>query len=101
MIYGSVISSSDLNKIVEPLLQVCNAVIPVLLAVVGALGAIWAIILGVKLAKAVDPQEHEKAKQGLKNAIIGFVLIFVLLIAVKVGITIFTNWYTEYQFPTV
>ncbi len=45
-------------KVVQPLLEVCGVVVPVLLAVVGALGAIWCIVLGVKYAQATDPQER-------------------------------------------
>ena len=50
------------------------------LTVVIALAAVYCIILGAKFAKAEEPQEREKAKAALKNAIIGFVLIFVLLV---------------------
>ncbi|MBO4682622.1 MAG: hypothetical protein J5618_02040 [Bacilli bacterium] len=92
-------SEKDLNQIVKPLLDVLNVLVPVLLSVVGAAGAVWVIFLGVKFAKAEEPQEHEKARTNLKHAIIGFVLIFVLLIALQVGLTIFTNWYKTYEFP--
>lgn len=92
----SSITEKELSNIVQPLIDVCENVLPVLIAVIGAVGAIWCIILGVKYARAEDPQEHEKAKNGLKNAIIGFVLIFVLLIALKVGVSVFKNWWTDY-----
>lgn len=92
------ISSNDMEKIVKPVLEVCNVLVPVLLAVVGAVGAIWCILLGVKYARADDPQEHEKAKKGLINAIIGFVLIFVLLIMLQVGLGIFTEWWSNYAY---
>lgn len=92
------ISSNDMEKIVKPVLEVCNVLVPVLLAVVGAVGAIWCILLGVKYAKADDPQEHEKAKKGLVNAIIGFVLIFILLIMLQVGLGIFTEWWSNYAY---
>lgn len=95
------VSEKDLNQIVKPLLDVLGVLVPVLLGVIGAIGAIWCIVLGVKYAKADDPQEHEKAKNGLKNAIIGFVLIFVFLIALKVGVSIFTNWYRTYEYPVI
>ena len=92
------ISSNDMEKIVKPVLEVCNVLVPVLLAVVGAVGAIWCILLGVKYARADDPQEHEKAKKGLINAIICFVLIFVLLIMLQVGLGIFTEWWSNYAY---
>ena len=91
-------SEKDLNSVVKPLLEVLGVVVPVLLTVVGAVGAIWVIFLGVKYAKAEEPQEHEKARNNLKNAIIGFVLIFVLLVALQLALGIFTNWYRTYEF---
>ncbi len=93
------LSEKDLDKIVKPLTEVLSVVVPVLLGVVGSLGALWVIFLGVKYAKAEDPQEHEKARNSLKNAIIGFVLIFVLLIALEFAVSIFTNWYVTYEKP--
>ena len=93
------VSEKDLNQVVKPLLDVLGVLVPVLLGVVGSVGAIWCITLGVKYAKADDPQEHEKAKNGLKNAIIGFVLIFVLLIALQIAVSLFTNWYRTYDYP--
>jgi len=94
-------SEKDLNQIVKPLLDVLNILVPVLLGVVGALGAVWVIFLGVKFAKAEEPQDHEKAKSNLRNAIIGFALIFILLVALQVGVTIFTNWYKNYEYPVI
>ena len=94
-------SEKDLNQIVKPLLEVLGVLVPVLLSVVGAVGTIWVIFLGVKYAKAEEPQEHEKARNNLKNAIIGFVLIFVLLVALQIGLAIFTNWYKTYDYPVI
>ena len=94
-------SEADLNKIVKPLLEVLNVLVPVLLSVVGAVGAIWVIFLGVKYAKAEEPQEHEKARNNLKNAIIGFVLIFVLLVALQIALNVFTSWYKTYEYQPV
>lgn len=98
LLYLLAISSNDMEKIVKPVMEVCNVLVPVLLAVVGAVGAIWCILLGVKYARADDPQEHEKAKKGLINAIIGFVMIFVLLIMLQVGLGIFTEWWSNYAY---
>ena len=92
-------SESELNQIVKPLLEVLKVLVPVLLGVVGALGAVWVIFLGVKYAKAEEPQDHEKARNNLKHAIIGFAIIFILLIALQIATFVFTNWYNNYEFP--
>ena len=92
------ISPSQMERIVQPVIDVCNVLVPIALAVVGALGALWCILLGVKYAKTDDPQEHEKTKKGLKNAVIGFVLIFVLLIALQIGLEVFTDWWLNYAY---
>ena len=94
-------SEKELNQIVKPLLDVLGILVPVLLGVVGSLGAVWVIFLGVKFAKAEEPQDHEKAKNNLRNAIIGFALIFILLVALQIGVSIFTNWYKTYDYPVV
>ncbi len=91
------IKQSDLEGIVKPITDLCYAIVPVLLTVVGAIGAIYCILLGVKYARADEPQEHDKTKKALKNAIIGFVLIFVLLAMLQVGLTVFENWWQTYE----
>ena len=91
-------TSAEMTKIINPILEVCKILVPALLAVVGAVGAIYCILLGVKYARASEPQEHENAKKALQHAIVGFVLIFVLLIMLQVGISIFTDWWQGYAY---
>ena len=91
-------STSDMNKIIQPILDVSKVLVPALLAVVGALGAIYCILLGVKFARASEPQEHENAKKALQHAIVGFIIIFVLLIMLQVGVNIFTDWWQNYAY---
>ena len=80
------------SKISEPIVELINSLLTPLLAIVGAAGAIFCVILGVKFAKAEEPQDSEKAKGALKNAIIGFILIFVLLLALKLLMPEMTGW---------
>jgi cell division protein FtsW (lipid II flippase) len=87
---------TDMQSIIQPVLDICDKLVPIMLLIVGAVGALWCILLGVKYAKADDPQEHEKAKKGLVNAIIGFVLIFALLIMLKIGTGVLTDWWAGY-----
>jgi len=96
----AVISDTTIEKIVEPVVEVCEAVLPVAISIVGVVGLLYCIVLGVRYARANDPQEHEKAKSGLKNAIIGFVLIFVLMIACKIATGKFSTWWETYNSQT-
>ena len=79
-------------SVVAPIVSLLNSVMGPLLAIVGAVGALYCVILGVKYAKADEPQDREKAKNSLKNAIIGFVLIFVLILALNLLMPIMINW---------
>lgn len=76
----------------EPVITLLNMALTPALAIVGALGAIYCILLGAKLAKAEEPQDREKAKNSLKNALIGFVLIFVLIVVLKIGMGAMQSW---------
>lgn len=83
---------STLNDVVDPVVSLINSLTGPILAIVGAVGALYCILLGVKFAKAEEPQEREKAKSHLKNAIIGFILIFVLLVALAKLTPVMISW---------
>lgn len=85
-------TAPDFSTISNPIVDLINALVNPALAIVGALGTLFCIVLGVKYAKAEEPQEREKAKSHLKNAIIGFVLIFVLMLALKLLMPIMKTW---------
>ncbi len=86
------ILSNPFEQMAAPIVNLLNMVVTPALIIVGALGAIFCILLGVKFAKAEEPQDREKAKNSLKNAIIGFVLIFILLVALQIGLPAMTEW---------
>lgn len=87
-----VLAANPFAAAVEPIVELANMVLGPAIAVVGALGAIWCILLGVKLAKAEEPQEREKAKGALKNAVVGYLLIFVLIVVLKVSLQPMVDW---------
>ncbi len=76
----------------KPIIELINMAVGPLLLIVVALGTLYCVFLGVKLAKAEEPQDREKAKGALKNAIIGFLLIFVLIAALNVMMNPLTAW---------
>ena len=79
-------------EIAEPIVKLIENLFAPAMAIVVAAGTLYCIVLGVKFAKAEEPQEHEKAKTHLKNAIIGFVLIFVLVVALRLSVGPLTTW---------
>ena len=71
------------ESVVTPIVSLLNSILTPMLLIVFAAGSLYCVVLGVKYAKAEEPQDREKAKGALKNAIIGFVLIFVLILALN------------------
>jgi Na+-driven multidrug efflux pump len=80
------------QAVADPIVELVNSLFAPAMTIVVAVGTLYCVILGVKFAKAEEPQEHEKAKNHLKNAIIGFVLIFVLVVALKLSVGPLTAW---------
>ena len=76
---------ANLDGVVAPIVALINSLMGPALALVTAIGSLYCVLLGVKFAKAEEPQEREKAKSHLKNAIIGFVLIFILILALNLS----------------
>ena len=86
------LTTAGLETVTAPVIELLETIFNITIPVVGAVGAIFCIFLGLKLAKSEEPQEREKAKSQLKNAIIGFVLIFVLVVAIRIGVPIMADW---------
>lgn len=84
----------NFDNVASPIVSLINSLLSPALAIVGALGTIYCVFLGVKFARAEEPQEREKAKAHLKNSIIGFVLIFVLMLVLRLSIEPLTKWAT-------
>ena len=89
LIFALAITSVQANQMVSPVMELIQVFIPVILTLVATVGFIWCIVLGVKFAKSTDPQEPQQAKKSLINAIIGFVLIFVLMLVLHIAFPYF------------
>ena len=92
-------TGTNFDTITNPIVELINSLLAPALAIVGAVGSLYCVVLGVKYAKAEEPQDREKAKSHLKNAIIGFVLIFVLMLALKLGMPILQQWVKDSAMP--
>ena len=92
-------TGTNFDSITTPIVELIDSLLGPALAIVGAVGSLYCVVLGVKYAKAEEPQDREKAKGHLKSAIIGFVLIFVLMLALKLGTPILQDWVRRYTNP--
>ena len=88
-------TGTNFDSITTPIVGLIDSLLTPALAIVGAIGSLYCVVLGVKYAKAEEPQDREKAKGHLKSAIIGFVLIFVLMLALKLATPILQDWVTN------
>lgn len=85
-------ASVDFSPIIAPILEILNAILWPAIAVVVAVGSIYCVVLGVKIAKSDEQNSREKAKKDLIGAIIGFVIIFVLIVSLKIAVPILEQW---------
>ena len=92
-------TGTNFDSITKPIVELIDSLLSPILAIVGAVGTLYCVVLGVKYAKAEGPQDREKAKGHLKSAIIGFVLIFVLMLALKLAMPILQDWVFRYTNP--
>lgn len=82
----------DFGPIVQPVLEILNALLWPCIAIVGSVGMIYCIFLGIKIAKSDEQNSREKAKKDLIGAIIGFLIIFILMVALKIAMPILEEW---------
>lgn len=72
------------------------ALIPLFIAVAAG-GAIYAIVLGVNLARAADAESRDAAKKRLIWAIVGLVSIIVIIILLNWLVPKIPEWVSSYQ----
>ena len=92
MFIKSILAAVDFNPILAPVLEIINAILWPAIGLVGSIGTIYCIILGLRLAKSDESGSRERAKKDLIGAIIGFVVIFVLIVGLKIAMPIFQDW---------
>lgn len=89
---GEGTAPTAMAQVVAPIVELLNTMMKPLLAIVIAVGGLYCVLLGVKYAKAEEPQDREKAKSHLKNAVLGFVLIFVLIVVMNLLVPVMETW---------
>jgi len=92
---GFAFAATSIADVATPVIKLLNTFLKPLILIVGAAGSLYCILLGVKYARAEEPQDREKAKQHLKSAIIGFVLIFVMIVVINLLMEPMMAWVQE------
>lgn len=71
----------------QKILDVLNMIIFPILIVVASVGTIYAIYLGVMMAKAENAEKREEAKKRIINAVIAVAVMIVLILLLKLFTT--------------
>lgn len=73
------------NAISRTVIDTISSVLGAILGIVGAAGVIWAIVLGINMARADSAEKREEAKKRLISVIVGIVIMIVLVVFFLVG----------------
>lgn len=65
---------------VQNLMSVLSTVLWVLLALVGAAGGIYALYIGIKMARAESAEQRDENKKRLINIVVSIVVVIVLIL---------------------
>jgi len=79
-------------EFLNPILSVLGAALIPILILVGTAGMIYAIVLGVKLARAETTDQRDEAKKRLINAIIALVVMIALILLLEIFVQNIGSW---------
>jgi len=74
-------------KWVNDIVDAVNTLLWPLLILVGAAGSIYAVVLGINMAKADSGEKREEAKKRLISAVVGLAIIIALILLMKLLFT--------------
>lgn len=72
-------SGPQLEQAIKPVYDIVGVILPIVLGIIFVVGMFRCISLGIAYGKSDENGTHEKAKKDLVNAVVGFVVIFVLI----------------------
>ena len=76
----------------NPLLDAIEDILGPVLVVVATVGSIYAVLLGVNLAKAETAEKREEAKKRLINAVIALVSMIALILLLRLFANNIDTW---------
>lgn len=84
---------------VPQLLEVLSTVLWVLLALVGAAGGIYALYVGIKMARADSAEARDENKKRLINIIVSIVVVIVLILFFNLFLPMVLNAFGVFDPP--
>ncbi len=94
IVFASV-TDADIRKVKNPMVVLISSMLRPALALVGTIGTLYCITLGIRMVRSKGDDEKRRAKYYLKNAVIGFALIFGLILGLNIGIPLLISWVNE------
>ena len=76
----------------QPVVDAIADLLPPALIIVATAGSIYAVYLGVIMAKAEDQGKRDEAKKRVINAVLALVVIVVLILLLNIFVNNLGNW---------
>ena len=76
----------------QPVVNAISDLLPPALIIVATAGSIYAVYLGVIMAKAEDQGKRDEAKKRVINAVLALVVIVVLILLLNIFVNNLSNW---------
>lgn len=77
---------------VRDLVNFLTTLLPYVLIVVATAGTIYAVVLGVNMARAEDASKREEAKKRIINFVIALAVTILLIVLLQVLVTYIPSW---------
>ena len=84
----------------NPILSTMEAILVPIMILVATAGMIYAVVLGVNLARADSTDKREEAKKRLINAIVGLVVIVALILVLQLIVRYLPVWIGDETTPS-
>lgn len=88
---GATIDDTDapewVKNVINPLLEILDALLVPILIIIGTAGSIYAIVLAVNFSRAETADKREEAKKRMINAIVGLVVMVLLLVILQLFVS--------------
>lgn len=76
----------------QPIVDVLNVILIPFIALIATAGTIYAIVLGVNMAKSDTAEKREVAKKRITGVVVTMIIVIVLIVALKFILQYLPSW---------